>query len=164
SGDDVLLGRNAPDAAMSPGTHCHRTGDPGERGLERDLPLPRGLRRCALLAARCLMLALQPLMPGLPCAAPLVAPGYVSEHWSVADGLPVNSINSILQSRDGYLWLATFDGLVRFDGVRFQTVDNDSDQSTPSSRWISVHEGSDGSLWLSTEQHHLVRYKDGRFV
>jgi hypothetical protein len=44
--------------------------------------------------------------------------------WNTADGLPQNSINAILQSRDGYLWLGTFGGLVRFDGVAF-TVFND---------------------------------------
>src|SRR5947208_5626417 len=35
------------------------------------------------------------------------------------DGLPQNAVNAILQTRDGYLWLATFDGLVRFDGLEF---------------------------------------------
>jgi len=39
--------------------------------------------------------------------------------WTTEDGLPQNSVNAILQSRDGYLWLATFGGLARFDGVRF---------------------------------------------
>ncbi len=45
--------------------------------------------------------------------------GFVHEVWTTQDGLPVNSINALLQSRDGYIWAATFDGLVRFDGVRF---------------------------------------------
>jgi hypothetical protein len=44
---------------------------------------------------------------------------FVHESWTVEDGLPVNSVNALLQSRDGYLWIATFDGLVRFDAVRF---------------------------------------------
>ncbi len=37
--------------------------------------------------------------------------------WTTEDGLPQNSINAIVQTRDGYLWLATFGGLVRFDGI-----------------------------------------------
>jgi len=41
--------------------------------------------------------------------------GWVRESWSIADGLPVNSINAIIQDRRGYIWAATFDGLVRFD-------------------------------------------------
>ncbi len=38
--------------------------------------------------------------------------GLVHEVWTTQDGLPVNSINALLQSRDGYIWAATFDGLV----------------------------------------------------
>src|SRR5262245_57608165 len=44
---------------------------------------------------------------------------YVQTVWTTEDGLPQNSVNAIVQSRDGYLWLATFGGLARFDGVRF---------------------------------------------
>src|SRR6266849_1389532 len=43
--------------------------------------------------------------------------------WSADNGLPQNIVRAICQTPDGYLWLATFDGLVRFDGVRFTTFD-----------------------------------------
>jgi len=43
---------------------------------------------------------------------------YRFDVWTTDSGLPQNSISTILQSRDGYLWLSTLDGLVRFDGVR----------------------------------------------
>jgi hypothetical protein len=58
------------------------------------------------------------------------AESFVHESWTVEDGLPVNSVNALLQSRDGYLWIATFDGLVRFDGVRF-TVFNAANWMCP---------------------------------
>jgi ligand-binding sensor domain-containing protein len=45
----------------------------------------------------------------------------VVTHWGMAQGLPQSSVNDILQTRDGYIWLATFGGLVRFDGVNFTT-------------------------------------------
>ena len=45
------------------------------------------------------------------------------EAWTTADGLPHKSVHAILQTRDGYLWLATTDGLVRFDGARFTIFD-----------------------------------------
>ena len=48
-------------------------------------------------------------------AEPGAAP-WVHESWTVKDGLPVNSIRAIIQDRTGYIWAATFDGLVRFDG------------------------------------------------
>ncbi len=45
---------------------------------------------------------------------------YTMTQWQVRNGLPNNSVISILQTEDGYLWLGTYDGLVRFDGIRFQ--------------------------------------------
>ena len=51
-------------------------------------------------------------------------PGYVHEVFTVDDGLPRAGIAQALQTRDGYLWLATFDGLVRFDGARFEVFDS----------------------------------------
>src|SRR5262245_55124617 len=45
------------------------------------------------------------------------------DSWTTDNGLPQNSVNDILQTRDGYLWLATYGGLVRFDGVRFAVFD-----------------------------------------
>jgi ligand-binding sensor domain-containing protein len=47
------------------------------------------------------------------------APAHFHTRWTVEDGLPQNSVSALLQARDGYLWLGTLGGLVRFDGVRF---------------------------------------------
>ena len=44
---------------------------------------------------------------------------YAIERWTIDDGLPQSSVTGIAQSQDGYLWLTTFGGVVRFDGVRF---------------------------------------------
>ena len=48
---------------------------------------------------------------------------YVHEVWNTESGLPQNSVVAIAQTPDGYLWLGTEEGLVRFDGVRFVTFD-----------------------------------------
>ena len=80
------------------------------------------------------------------------------------DGLPVNSINAHLQDRTGYIWAATFDGLVRFDGLRFTVFNSANSEELPSNRIIRLKEGRDGSLWLTTEQGHIVRFRDGRFT
>jgi ligand-binding sensor domain-containing protein len=57
-------------------------------------------------------------------AMPLCAqPGYRFDQWTTSNGLPQNSVVKIAQTRDGYLWLATHDGLARFDGVRFTVFD-----------------------------------------
>jgi ligand-binding sensor domain-containing protein len=56
---------------------------------------------------------------------------YSLDVWQVEDGLPQNTIRAIHQTRDGYLWMATEEGLVRFDGVRFTVFDS---VSTPETR------------------------------
>ena len=48
---------------------------------------------------------------------------YTARVWQADDGLPENRVVGVVQSADGYLWVATQGGLVRFDGVRFQRVD-----------------------------------------
>ena len=89
---------------------------------------------------------------------------WVHESWTVRDGLPVNSINALLQDRTGYIWATTFDGLVRFDGLRFTVFNSANSDELPSNRIIHVKEGQDGSLWLTTEQGHVVRFRNGRFT
>ena len=88
----------------------------------------------------------------------------VHESWTVADGLPVNAINDLLQSRDGYIWAATFDGLVRFDGVRFTTFNTANSPGLPSDRIVELRQGVKGDIWLFTEQRSVVRLRAGRFT
>ena len=100
-----------------------------------------------------------------PPAAPIdSAARWVHESWTVENGLPVNAINQLIQSRSGYIWAATFDGLVRFDGIRFTVFKSATSDGLPSNRIVWVREARDGTLWLFTEQRHLVHYRNGRFV
>jgi len=48
---------------------------------------------------------------------------YRIESWTIDNGLPQNTVRSIVQTRDGYLWFTTYDGLVRFDGINFRVFD-----------------------------------------
>ena len=89
---------------------------------------------------------------------------WVHESWTTKDGLPVNSVNGILQDRAGYVWAATFDGLVRFDGVRFTVFNTANSEALPSNRIVQLKEGRDGSLWLATEESHIIRFRDGQFT
>ena len=99
---------------------------------------------------------------GAQAVAPATA--YVRESWTVADGLPINTITSLIQTRDGYLWLGTNDGVVRFDGVRFTVYNAGNTPEIPSNRIVSLHEDRTGALWILTEQQHLIRYARGRFT
>lgn len=92
-----------------------------------------------------------------------VDPAFTYDHWTVEDGLPVNSINEIIQSSDGYIWFGTFDGLVRFDGVRFKVYKSAEYEGLPSNRIVNIIEASDGTLWMKTEQNDLARFRDGSF-
>ena len=88
---------------------------------------------------------------------------YVHETWTMEDGLPSNTIRDIVQTRDGYLWLATHGGLVRFDGVRFETFDAANTPALQTSLLVQLLEGHDGTLWNGSDGGGLVRYRDGAF-
>ncbi len=82
--------------------------------------------------------------------------------WDSDAGLPQNSVQVILQGRDGYFWLGTQEGLVRFDGVRFTVFDT---RNTPALKddWVqALCETRDGTLWIGTLTG-LARRRDGRF-
>src|SRR5215475_10113060 len=83
---------------------------------------------------------------------------WVHESWTTKDGLPVNSVNTIVQDHAGYIWAATFDGLVRFDGLRFTVFNTANSEDLPSNRIVYLHASPDGALWLATEESHILRF------
>ena len=96
--------------------------------------------------------------------APPVAHGqYRFDSWTTDNGLPQNSVRSILQTRDGYLWLATSDGLVRFDAVHFTVFNKGTSPGINSNRFSCLAEDGDGVLWAGTEDGGLTRYQNGKF-
>jgi signal transduction histidine kinase/ligand-binding sensor domain-containing protein len=116
----------------------------------------------APLAALVLLCALAPwaraLDPGRAFSQ------YRHDVWQVEQGLPQNAVQAIVQSRDGYLWLGTQEGLARFDGVRFSILDT---KNTPGLRHNSIQcliEARDGSLWAGTFVGGLTHLTDGGAV
>ncbi len=65
---------------------------------------------------------------------------YRIDHWTADDGLPQNSVYGIVQTQDGYLWLATLDGLARFDGVRFTVFNKSNSPGIVNNQFISLFE------------------------
>ncbi|MCI0747528.1 MAG: hypothetical protein L0Y58_19150 [Verrucomicrobia subdivision 3 bacterium] len=91
-----------------------------------------------------------------------VADDYTVTSWRAEDGLPQNSVNAIAQTRDGYLWVGTYNGLARFDGVRFTKFSVKDGLRSP--QIFRLLEDSSGDLWIGTLGGGLSRYHAGRFT
>lgn len=109
------------------------------------------------------LLALLAAAPQGPAAPPDAGAQYIVRNWGTADGLPQNTVTSIVQTRDGYLWLGTFGGLVRFDGHAFTVFDPGNTPGLVSARIVSLHEDGNGTLWIGTESG-LTRRDGERFT
>ena len=84
--------------------------------------------------------------------------------WSMTEGLPHPSVTALAQTRDGYLWIGTLAGLVRFDGVQFKVFTPENCPELPRSRIGRLFEGADGTLFITTERGGgLVALRDGKF-
>jgi len=88
---------------------------------------------------------------------------YAHTAWKVRDGFTRGAVYSIAQTPDGYLWLGTEFGLVRFDGVRAIPWEPPPNQPLPSSHIWRLLVSRDGTLWIATLRG-LVSWKDGRLI
>ena len=88
---------------------------------------------------------------------------YTRTVWAASDGLPQNTVQAVLQTRDGYVWLGTEEGLVRFDGVRFEVFNGNTTPQLPGKDIKSLFEAPDGSLWIGMVGG-IARLLDGRFT
>ena len=89
---------------------------------------------------------------------------YRFDNWTTEHGLPQNSVLAIAQTQDGYLWLATFNGLVRFDGARFTVFDKNNTPAFKTSRFHDLFKDATGGLWLFVEDGGAIRYQNGVFT
>ncbi|MFL6585641.1 MAG: diguanylate cyclase [Luteimonas sp.] len=98
-------------------------------------------------------------------AAPGPLRDYAVDHWTSREGLPHNSVRDLAQTPDGYLWLATWEGLVRYDGLEFVVYDRSTtDPALPDNGVGSLYVDPAGALWLSDSRGNLGRRDvHGRF-
>ena len=90
---------------------------------------------------------------------------YSFDTWTTDNGLPQNGVRQITQTPDGYLWFTTFDGLVRFDGVRFTTFNKGNTKGILNSRFTGIFADTDGTVYATTmEDGVLTIYRNGEFT
>lgn len=115
--------------------------------------IPVGLA-CAFLLLACCVSAFA-LNPSLDVSQ------YAHTSWKIRDGFPKGEISSIAQTPDGYLWLGTELGVIRFDGVKSVVWRPPGDQELPSNFIFSLLVTRDGTLWIGTAKG-LASWKDGK--
>jgi signal transduction histidine kinase/ligand-binding sensor domain-containing protein len=88
---------------------------------------------------------------------------FVSRVWLRENGLPQNTVTAVLQTHEGYIWIGTYNGLARFDGVRFVCYDSSNTPELADSRVTSLFEDKNGTLWIGHETGELTCYAQGHF-
>ena len=128
----------------------------------------RSARKCKRSPVSGLLHAIGILLLGCALQAAALAPSaalsdYSRQSWTMESGLPQTTVQSVVQTADGFLWLGTEAGLVRFDGVEFVTVDRNSEPELPGNDIRCLLATRDGALWIGTNAG-LARWKDGRLI
>lgn len=95
-------------------------------------------------------------------ASPLTSSEVVVRVWQSQDGLPGNVVRSVVQSSDGYLWVATAEGVARFDGFEFQVVEPEGELRRQRLAFSRLFATSNGRIWAATYQGGLFRVEDGK--
>jgi len=85
------------------------------------------------------------------------------DHWDTKKGLPNDLILNLYQSQDGFLWMTSFAGLTRFDGMNFTTFNSKSVPLMKSDNIEQLYESQDSTLWIPMQKKGLIGYKQGVF-
>jgi signal transduction histidine kinase/ligand-binding sensor domain-containing protein len=89
---------------------------------------------------------------------------YLVDHvWDSEDELPSSTVTAICQTPDGYLWIGTYNGLARFDGIRFVTFDPVNTPALGHARIQDLYLDGTGTLWINTYRGGLTSYRDEHF-
>ncbi|MEI6670082.1 MAG: two-component regulator propeller domain-containing protein [Acidobacteriota bacterium] len=118
--------------------------------------------RAVRLATLAFLMALAAPPPAVALDPARALHQYIHDAWGKKLGLPQQAVYAIAQTRDGYLWLATEEGLVRFDGARMEVFNLVTTKELGSSDVRSLLADPAGGLWIGTSRH-LVRYDGVRF-
>jgi signal transduction histidine kinase/ligand-binding sensor domain-containing protein len=102
--------------------------------------------------------------------APLRAPAasmasdYLTDVWTAENGLPYSSVTALNQTPDGYLWVGTYNGLARFNGIHFVTFDPANTPALTHARVRRLFVDAAGTLWINSYDGSLTTYRQGHFT
>jgi len=88
---------------------------------------------------------------------------YTTRVWQTQDGLPQQTVQAVAQTQDGFLWIGTTDGLLRFDGAHFVPFERGNTPAFKENSVFSLMTARDGTLWIGSEGGGLVRMREGKF-
>jgi ligand-binding sensor domain-containing protein len=91
------------------------------------------------------------------------SPTFFTQSWQTEEGLPDNAVNDVAQTPDGYLWLATLKGLVRFDGLHFRVFTPPTAPGLRSAQVRRLMTATDGTLWIAAGSGGMTAMREGRF-
>ena len=103
------------------------------------------------------------LVPRAANGRPKLLSQYLHEEWGSERGFPGGPINAMAQTPDGYLWIGTQKGLVRFDGWNFQLFSQTPKSGNPLNPVLGLVADGEGNLWIRLQGPSLFRYRGGNF-
>lgn len=109
-----------------------------------------------------LIFTIQLLAVLLPVHGSLIG-HYTCKTWTMDEGLPLNTVHAMAQTRDGYLWIGTEVGLARFDGIRFEYFNRDNVPVLAHDYILCLHADRQNRLWIGTRGSGIICLQNGRF-
>jgi ligand-binding sensor domain-containing protein/signal transduction histidine kinase len=88
---------------------------------------------------------------------------FTARSWQSQDGLPEETVQAFAQTSDGYLWVGTSGGLLRFDGARFRLFAHENTPAFGENSVFCLLAGRDDRLWIGTDGSGLIEWKNGAF-
>ncbi|WP_198137503.1 sensor histidine kinase [Terriglobus sp. TAA 43] len=97
------------------------------------------------------------------CATYTTPAQYRFTQWTPDSGLPQSSVRGLVQTPDGFLWIATLNGIAKFDGVHFQIFDKSNTPGITSNRFVGMSRGPGEDLWFTSEDGNVMLRRGTKF-
>lgn len=88
---------------------------------------------------------------------------FAIETWTTDHGMPHNTVTALLQTRQGYIWAGTYNGIAQFDGERFKVFDASYTPGLNDSRITALYEDAQGVIWIGHDTGAITRWANGQF-